>query len=171
MTGMLVRNENYTVLGRLEDSGWGKSSRTELLHFGHLGSARDNITYMRHLGHPTSTIVGADVDSVVCPLFFKLSVPVLHEPVLDLSVTSDETQDDGEEYDEDAEGEIIEEMLEDSEIALESLFPRQLLLATACPSSSALIVCKLRSFDAVRFNLSSNLPSWSHARWESLPFF
>ncbi|WOK96457.1 hypothetical protein Cni_G05164 [Canna indica] len=33
-----------------------KSSRTVLLHFGHLGSFSDSITYMRHRGHPASTI-------------------------------------------------------------------------------------------------------------------
>lgn len=35
---------------------WRKSSKTELLHLGHLGSFSDSITYMRHLGQPTSTI-------------------------------------------------------------------------------------------------------------------
>lgn len=33
-----------------------KSSKTVLLHFGHLGSSSESITYMRHLGQPTSTI-------------------------------------------------------------------------------------------------------------------
>lgn len=35
---------------------WRKSSKTELLHFGHLGSFSDSITYIRQRGHPTSTI-------------------------------------------------------------------------------------------------------------------
>ena len=35
---------------------WRKSSKTELLHFGHLGSFSDSITYIRHRGQPTSTI-------------------------------------------------------------------------------------------------------------------
>lgn len=35
---------------------WMTSSKTVLLHLGHLGSSSDSITYMRHLGHPTSII-------------------------------------------------------------------------------------------------------------------
>jgi hypothetical protein len=35
---------------------WRKSSSHVLLHLGHLGSFSESITYMRHLGHPTSTI-------------------------------------------------------------------------------------------------------------------
>ncbi|KAG6466965.1 hypothetical protein ZIOFF_075232 [Zingiber officinale] len=33
-----------------------KSSRSVLWHLGHLGSISDSITYMRHRGHPASTI-------------------------------------------------------------------------------------------------------------------
>lgn len=33
-----------------------KSRRTVLLHFGHLGSSSDNMTYIRHRGQPTSNI-------------------------------------------------------------------------------------------------------------------
>ena len=33
-----------------------KSSKTVLLHLGHLGSSSDSMTYIRHLGHPTNTI-------------------------------------------------------------------------------------------------------------------
>ncbi|KAG9135694.1 hypothetical protein Leryth_002421 [Lithospermum erythrorhizon] len=32
------------------------SSKTPLLHFGHLGSSSESITYMRQFGHPTSSI-------------------------------------------------------------------------------------------------------------------
>lgn len=35
---------------------WRKSSKTVLLHLGHLGSSSESITYMRHLGHPTRTM-------------------------------------------------------------------------------------------------------------------
>jgi len=35
---------------------WRKSSSHVLLHLGHLGSFSESITYMRHLGHPTSNI-------------------------------------------------------------------------------------------------------------------
>ena len=33
-----------------------KSSKTVLLHLGHLGSSSNSMTYIRHLGHPTNTI-------------------------------------------------------------------------------------------------------------------
>lgn len=35
---------------------WRKSSKTVLLHLGHLGSSSESITYMRQRGHPTSTM-------------------------------------------------------------------------------------------------------------------
>lgn len=36
-----------------------KSSKTVLLHFGHFGLASDSMTYMRHRGHPASTMAFA----------------------------------------------------------------------------------------------------------------
>lgn len=33
---------------------WRKSSKTVLLHLGHFGSSSESITYIRHLGQPTS---------------------------------------------------------------------------------------------------------------------
>lgn len=35
---------------------WRKSSKTVLLHFGHLGSSSESMTYIKHLGQPTSTM-------------------------------------------------------------------------------------------------------------------
>ena len=35
---------------------WRKSSKTVLLHLGHLGSSSESMTYIRHLGHPTRTM-------------------------------------------------------------------------------------------------------------------
>lgn len=45
-----------------------KSSKTVLLHLGHLGSSSDSITYIRHLGHPTRTM-----DVVVASLQLPVS--------------------------------------------------------------------------------------------------
>lgn len=53
-----------------------KSRRTVLLHFGHLGSDSDNMTYIKHLGHPTSTI---DVVASGLLEYFKLSSDDTHE--------------------------------------------------------------------------------------------
>lgn len=58
-----------------------KSSKTELLHLGHLGSDSDNITYIKHLGHPTTTI---DVDSGLLE-YFKLSSDETHDLGGDIS--------------------------------------------------------------------------------------
>lgn len=44
------------LLGFLVVFSLRKSSKTVLLHLGHLGSSSDSMTYMRHLGHPTTTI-------------------------------------------------------------------------------------------------------------------
>ncbi|KAJ7971628.1 hypothetical protein O6P43_009633 [Quillaja saponaria] len=35
---------------------WRKSSKTVLLHLGHLGSSSESITYMRQRGQPTNTM-------------------------------------------------------------------------------------------------------------------
>lgn len=65
-----------------------KSRSTVLLHFGQRGSASESMTYMRHLGHPTSTI---EVASGLLE-YFRLSSEETHERVGD-SDSSDEDVD------------------------------------------------------------------------------
>ena len=64
-----------------------KSSSTVLLHCGHFGSTSDNMTYMRHRGHPTSSI---DVESVLLE-HCKVSSgsDETHEPSIDMSEEED----------------------------------------------------------------------------------
>ncbi|RWV80329.1 hypothetical protein GW17_00058424, partial [Ensete ventricosum] len=45
----------FLFLPALELPRW-KSSSTVLLHLGHLGSFSESMTYMRHRGHPASTM-------------------------------------------------------------------------------------------------------------------
>ena len=51
----MLRSPQFPLLFLLFSS-LRKSSSTVLLHFGHFGSTSDNMTYMRHRGHPTSNI-------------------------------------------------------------------------------------------------------------------
>ncbi|KAG8374057.1 hypothetical protein BUALT_Bualt11G0091300 [Buddleja alternifolia] len=52
----LLGNVIYVIVVPVTVVSWIISSKTVLLHLGHLGSSCGSITYMRHLGQPTSTM-------------------------------------------------------------------------------------------------------------------
>ncbi|PON65229.1 hypothetical protein TorRG33x02_271250 [Trema orientale] len=66
-----------------------KSRRTVLLHLGHLGLAWDSMTYMRHRGHPTSTMGAAVPLSGLLKHSCSASDDT-HDPSIDISDDDDD---------------------------------------------------------------------------------